>query len=130
MMNQRAARTTPAQRRINAAFQQIATRLRGETHTDASLFGMIAHIIPQQPEFAAALCANIGHVMEEQTGEIDYVEIHVEAWRRTLFAPQSEHGGPTIDLFAGDPAKAEQFAANLALVHGSMNIGTTSTWMN
>lgn len=126
----RATRTTPARARINAAFQQIAESLRKETHTDASLFGMIAHIIPQQPEFAAALCENIGRVMEEQTAEIDYVEINVEAWRRTLFAPQAEHGGPTIDLFAGNPAKAEEFAANLLLVHGAMNIRPASSRLN
>jgi hypothetical protein len=122
MMNQRVARTSPAQRRINAAFAQIAESLRKETHTDASLFGMIAHIIPTQPEFAAALCENIGRVMADAEDEIDYVEVNVEAWRRTLFSPQAEHGGPTIDLFGGDPAKAEEFAANIRLVHGAMNI--------
>ena len=120
MIMHRTHRRKPKTNPYAMAFQQLAQNLRREIHTDASLFGMVAHLIPHHPVFAAALCENIGRILAETSEPIDYVEVHIEAYRRTLFtAPDEDHGGPSLDLFEGDPRKAEEFAHNVQVIQAA-----------
>ena len=97
--------------RFAAAFAQIAAIIRKETHNDASLFRMLADIVPHNATFAYALGMHIADVLDghQQGGDVAYTEVLVEAYRRTLFDPlaAAKHGP---DYFDGDPERAEDFA--------------------
>lgn len=106
--------TDTTQARFDAAFQQIAGVMRKETHNDASLMHVIADTIPHNPSFACALAGNIAKVLDGHTDAVDYTEVLVEAFRRTVF-PKGAEGADTCDWFDGDPAKAEEFARAITL---------------
>lgn len=100
------------QTRIAAAFAQIAEVIRAETHNDATIFRMIAEMTMAAPGFTAAFSFNVANVLDEATGEIDYTEVVVEAYRRTLFS--KEHAEKYGYTHCSDVASAEQFAARVS----------------
>jgi hypothetical protein len=118
--------------RLAAAFAQMAQLIRKETHNDASIFAMLAQIIPVNPTFAYSLAQHIADVLNEHHEAVDYNEVLVEAYRRALFDPlhAQKHGS---DYFEGDPARAEEFVHAMHTIHdaGSLQLlANASRYLN
>jgi hypothetical protein len=109
--------TDTTRARFDAAFQQIAEVMRKETHNDASIFRVVADSIPHNPHFACSLAFNVAVVLDGHADGVDYTDVLVEAFRRTVF-PVGAEGEHTEDYFDGDPAKAEELARSITLHAG------------
>ena len=108
--------------RINAAFAQIAAIIRKEKHNDASIFRMISTMIVPNPSFAFSFSSNVSEILDSITTEVDYTEIVVEAYRRSLFRPN--RAGINGSFFCDDPDAAEEFArAIVAMNNGMTDMG-------
>jgi hypothetical protein len=118
--------------RFDAAFHEFAQIIRQEEHNDASIFRMISEMIPYQPMVATAFAANVARLLDEEQGEVDYVQVVIEAWGLTLFSSEQDRdaGYPFVDAFQGDPAKAEELV-RLSRAHddlGATSIITTASF--
>ncbi len=100
--------------RINAVFDEIAAHIRREEHNDASIIRMIADIIPHNASFASFFASNVAAILDGHTESVDYVEVVVEAYRRTLI-PVPGSMDFTLDVFGNDPERAEGFLHSMKL---------------
>lgn len=101
------------QARMDAAFNEIAEIIRKEIHNDATIFSMIAQMIPHSPGFAATFAQNVAVVLNGCDDAVDYTEVVVSAYKRTLF-PDHPCAVGVVDFFEGDPQRAEEFVSSLA----------------
>jgi len=118
--------------RFAAAFAKIAAIIRTETHNDASIIRTIVAMVPVNAVFGYTFGSAVADVLDEQTGEIDYTEVVVEAYRRTLFdlTTIQRYG---LDYFGGDPQKAEEFARAMELLYRNESlqlIANASRYLN
>lgn len=117
------------QDKIAAAFQQIASIIRTETHNDATLFNVVAQSIQSHPAFAFVLATNIAEVLDNAAGDVQYHEVLVEAYRRTLFAKDGDDCAK-FDMFAGDGDAALEFARVVCRLNGTTIAANVSQHLN
>lgn len=116
--------------KIDAAFRQIADVIRTETHNDVTLFRVVAESIQVNPDYARVLSTNISDVLDDAPGEVEYHDVLIEAYRRTLFA-RPEETCMKYDMWQGDGDKALTYANTVvALRRGGQHIPNASTALN